>query len=1583
MNDNLQTIYNLMVDRNFYQGSYDDFAASMSLVDNQKKLHQLVVDKQLYQGDFNSFSAYLNTPIKKKDSIATAPQETAFFGDGLGGFGDFFDDVSRAMAAQYGEGKLTKEVADMMGGNISDEDLEKYVSATDEIQKYGMSDERRAWQQEIKDEGDTVWNTVSAYWHNPTVLFEDALGSLAGLVGQELNTGVVTGSTLSGAATGGAIGATAGGIGAGPGAAAGSYWGLRSGIGAASGVLDATATFSNYLREELESRGMDLTKENARKILADEEWLQEHRNKAIKGGAMIGVFDFITFGLAGTASKGVTKPISKTLVAGSVEAAGGMAGEAAAELSRGEELSPSAIIAEAAGEFGMGTISAGRQGVTKGVKSMSDVLNPPKYYVNGKELSKDDFTQFIETEKDLTVDNDGNPLDIKVENDKETAKVVEEKVMDQTIEKSIDPSIQGEDRKKLVALEKERAQKADSKWQSSKRRVQEIDKEIDEILSKERPEATENNTQAEAEDKRRYKEELEAAKEADPEGMWSVTVPDDESIDKGTVVRTDGGVALVDESGDIRGLGKTDPEAKGVGPRLVKAAVKAGGRILDNFDMPYLTKIYKDNGFRIVSRTPFNEQYAPKEWNNEKHGKPDVVLMVYDPDGKMNITEETFGTWDSANAYREKVLADNQKQQQEAKAKQEQQQASNRADDLREQRRRFTVRAQRTYKQIKDDIVNNPENYFTPQKLADIRADLENMTMDELVANMNETSLSNLINVQDQTGVLAGIEALNRAMAEGTPEGNQKAAAIVERLGKLGTSVGRLLRHFGELKNSTVKGMYDVVLSDVESKGQKLTDAQREKLMGLLEPVLRLQKEMVELIKERNQPYDMTDVELLRMENDFRKVGDQLNQAQKRLNQWMNANVERGYGEIGTMLIQGNLLTPMSQMTNIFANIVNMGLAIPRDFISLPIDVAIRWVLKTTPPERQYSLAAYMHGLRLMGPAFVNTLKNEVIKGEPTDYVTEWRVQRGFMPIMSFLQGFHNTGVGTKLAKKYGMEVDAPISKKQMWKLRIQGTFGVPAELMFRFLSLGDTPFRKYMEGKVLYQAAKARKLEGRELELFLKYPPEDVMQEAQREGRKLTFQEKTETSETLEALVSGGSRILSKILGRDIADFVVRTQVPYVRTPANILSETMKYSSFAFAMASASKKIYDGKITDASQDIAKGFIGLMMAQLAHNLIAEGLLSGEIEYEEDEKKKNLSYDQFPPNSINVSGLQRLYNGDDPAVQPNDRFFNYTKLGIPGVILGSRATLAGSRVDEVEKGFDLFREIIGLQPLSTLNHVLNQSFLQGVNNLTQMIGETDEERLYDKFEKWIYGTSKAMTSTVLPNTLSAINRVNREFLPDTRVLEDMSRSERFMARLKYTIMDRTFNLDSAVPVRVNWKGEKIKQTPTGADPFAYHLYNILKARNAESDPISNEVYRLYNNTGEVSTLVSTPYFARARAVNVPDINSKKHLNAVLATGKQYSFFGDPEFTASRIKLNTEQINALMEVAGKERYALAQQVMAHPNYANLSDEGRIQILNAVNDNFRSTLELNEYGGFRNHTVLMLDFIEEMYRNERGQE
>ena len=135
---------------------------------------------------------------------------------------------------------------------------------------------------------------------------------------------------------------------------------------------------------------------------------------------------------------------------------------------------------------------------------------------------------------------------------------------------------------------------------------------------------------------------------------------------------------------------------------------------------------------------------------------------------------------------------------------------------------------------------------------------------------------------------------------------------------------------------------------------------------------------------------------------------------------------------------------------------------------------------------------------------------------------------------------------------------------------------------------------------------------------------------------------------------------------------------------------------------------------------------------------------------------------------------------------------------------------------------------------------------------------------------------------------------------------------------------------------------------------------------------------------MSKVVSTPYFARSRKVNIPDISSKKEARALRAlaqqTGKEYSFLFDREFTSGRIQFNTAQINKLMEVAGQDRYRLVEEVMADPRYAQMSDKKKLEVLNNVNDFYRSTIELDNRGMFRPHTVAVLDFIEEMYRNER---
>jgi predicted GNAT family N-acyltransferase len=153
-----------------------------------------------------------------------------------------------------------------------------------------------------------------------------------------------------------------------------------------------------------------------------------------------------------------------------------------------------------------------------------------------------------------------------------------------------------------------------------------------------------------------YSEELDKTKESDPEAYWSVSPVSAADAAKGTIIDTPDGAAIVKPDGDIAGLfKKATSKAKGVAQDLLKRAVAAGGKKLDNFDT-YLTPQYIKAGFRVVSRTPFNEEYAPPGWNKELHGTPDVVAMVYDPENKLDIEEKTFNDYDEAIAYRDSIL---------------------------------------------------------------------------------------------------------------------------------------------------------------------------------------------------------------------------------------------------------------------------------------------------------------------------------------------------------------------------------------------------------------------------------------------------------------------------------------------------------------------------------------------------------------------------------------------------------------------------------------------------------------------------------------------------------------------------------------------------------------------------------------------------------------------------------------------------------------------------------------------------------------------------------------------------------------
>jgi hypothetical protein len=172
-----------------------------------------------------------------------------------------------------------------------------------------------------------------------------------------------------------------------------------------------------------------------------------------------------------------------------------------------------------------------------------------------------------------------------------------------------------------------------------------------------------------------------------------VSIPSVEDVKNGTVITNKDGQAVVGADGDIKAVYKNpDSEARRVSDTLLKEAIKAGGTKLDNFDI-YLTKLYLENGFRIVSRLPFNEEFAPDGWNKEKHGTPDVVAMIYDPEGKLDIEEKQFTNeqYDEAIDYRD-TYVDAQKEaypkttetetNTEAKAQEERKSAADKIRDL-------------------------------------------------------------------------------------------------------------------------------------------------------------------------------------------------------------------------------------------------------------------------------------------------------------------------------------------------------------------------------------------------------------------------------------------------------------------------------------------------------------------------------------------------------------------------------------------------------------------------------------------------------------------------------------------------------------------------------------------------------------------------------------------------------------------------------------------------------------------------------------------------------------------------------------
>jgi hypothetical protein len=393
-----------------------------------------VSEQIIFGEDRSTVDTQVVDPFEQTSQITEKDFFTGTFGNILRaidrvspiGIGDFIDDQARAIAGGSYQGILAENASDLLlaGSKASDEDIESYLEALRDSQKYGSSDEFMEYQKIYQEHGEGILGVVLGLAHTGvTVIPEILLNSYTAMIENKDSRYAWEATILGGAGIAATTGTVVGPGGTFVGAAAGAVAALPFAFAAAGSAMEFGSTFSELLLEEAGNR--KLTKELIADILNDEEAYKRIRNKAITRGLTIGVIDAITGKMGGKLTTGILtkggtqaakqatkKEVLKAVVGSSlVEGGGGSVGEAAARALIGQDMDVSEIALEGIAEM------------PGSVKSFAQTaLSTPTYKVNGSSVSIEVIDDLINTmtldeivQGNIEISNDYNGMEFKLQ----------------------------------------------------------------------------------------------------------------------------------------------------------------------------------------------------------------------------------------------------------------------------------------------------------------------------------------------------------------------------------------------------------------------------------------------------------------------------------------------------------------------------------------------------------------------------------------------------------------------------------------------------------------------------------------------------------------------------------------------------------------------------------------------------------------------------------------------------------------------------------------------------------------------------------------------------------------------------------------------------------------------------------------------------------------------------------------------------------------------------------------------------------------------------------------------------------------
>lgn len=733
--------------------------------------------------------------------------------------------------------------------------------------------------------------------------------------------------------------------------------------------------------------------------------------------------------------------------------------------------------------------------------------------------------------------------------------------------------------------------------------------------------------------------------------------------------------------------------------------------------------------------------------------------------------------------------------------------------------------------------------------------------------------------------VVAQAELINRISKTGDVKALTDVAKSIIKLPTEGAQVVAAMR---TLSSATPQGYLYSLNTLLDRAGRQFTPELLSNARRLFDVQNRTRKTYERLAEVANKTLDDADIaKAIRAEKLFTESAFRLQNFESRL------LPKKFFGETLPTVIQGNLLAPLSIATNLWSNAVS---ALPRAmsrqgaFVSQEVTRAFQRIFGLKVKDRVISSPISLAGARRVGEsvkAFGRGLVEGIgglRRGISTEGLLAGEKIRGFQPIQAWRQFWTGSGLAKPVQQGW-RGLGANVLDRA--RLAAEGALGAPPETMLRLLQLGDTPFRRMAQARLLAESAQLQRASrlsslndelsnllskaktnkndlqkikeirkeiksisdrdiGKEISVAVRLPGKKELAKIEEEAAQAVFQQDTPLARA--ALSAANMFGLGTKFGP--ARALAKTIIPYAKTPANVIDEMLDYSlpgyAFVFKGIPAMKA---GRTRDAQLAIGKTITSLTIGAVAKTLSDAGVIGGRAE--ESEKARDIQYKALPPRTINISALNRMAEGESTELQPGDRVINLEKLGIVGGMLAtwdaaSKATEGG---DFISPEF-----VTALVP-ETLSFAMNQSFLKGTNSLLSAMLDGQGATM----DKWIEGYFGTISAIPFPNTLSAVSRSMRESMPDKVQIKDVEGEgvERTINLFGEVLRRRLPGLDEDIPRRIDVWGREVPQTPEGADPIAYNFFDVTKGREVTYDPITLEIYKLFKDTEDGDVVPPKP------------------------------------------------------------------------------------------------------------------------------